>query len=194
MDPTAAFGLVCGIIQVIDFSTKVVKKCHELYRDGVLPEHKEAEEMASHLTDLRAKLDVSDGIVGKDLLDLGSKCSSTAQELVTELEKMKVDGPHRKRQVVRKTLKIMLKGSPIDRIQKRLDEYQQHLDSKILVDLRFVHHHSPPNSSVSTCTLPWDFNISSIRRHTLVCKWVSWRPGRKALGLAQASWILFRNH
>ena len=140
MDPLTAFSLVCGIIQVIDFSTKVVKKCHELYRDGVSSEHKEAEEMANHLTDLRAKLDFPDESVGKDLLNLGSKCSSTAEELITELENMKVSGPHRKRQVARKTLKSMLKGSPIDRIQKRLDEYQKYLDSKILVDLRFVHH------------------------------------------------------
>ena len=141
MDPTAAFGLVCGIIQVIDLSTKVVKKCHELYRDDVLPEHKEAEEMAHHLTGLRAKLDLPNESVGRDLLDLGAKCSSTAQELIAELEKMKVDGPHRKRQVLRKTLKIMLRGSAIDRIQKRLDEYQKHFDSRVLVDLRFVSYH-----------------------------------------------------
>ena len=122
MDPYAAFSLVCGIIQLVDFSTKVVNKCHELYRDGVSSENKEAEEMANHLTDLRAKLDFPDEGVDKDLLYLGSKCSSTAKELVAELDKLRVIGPHRKRQVARKALKIMLKGSPIDRIQKRLDE------------------------------------------------------------------------
>ena len=140
MDPTVAFGLVCGIIQVIDFSTKVVKKCHELYRDGASSENKEAEEMANHLTDLRAKLDFSDESVGKDLLDLGSKCSSTAQELVAELEKLRINGPHRKRQSLNKSFKAMLKKKDMEKIQKRLEGYQKLLDSRILVDLRFVHY------------------------------------------------------
>ena len=139
MDPYVAFSLVCGIIQLVDFSTKVVKKCHELYRDGVSSENKEAEEMVSHLTELRAKLDFTKESVGEDLLDLCSKCSSTAEELVAELEKLKVDGPHRKRQSLNKSLKAMLKRNDMEKIQKRLEGYQKLLDSRILVDLRFVH-------------------------------------------------------
>ena len=139
MDPSAAFSLVCGIIQVIDFSTKVVKKCHELYREGVLSENKEAEEMANHLTDLRAKLEFPDESVDKDLLDLGSKCSSTAKDLVAELEKLKVDERHRKRQSLNKSFKAIWKKNSMEKIQKRLEGYQKLLDSRILVDLRFVH-------------------------------------------------------
>ena len=140
MDPYVAFSLVCGIIQLVDFSTRVVKKCHELYRDGVSSENKEAEEMASHLTDLRAKLDFTNESVGEDLLDLGSKCSSTAEDLVAELEKLKVDGRHRKRQSLSVSFKAVLKRNSMDKIQKRLEEYQKLLDSRILVDLRFVCH------------------------------------------------------
>ena len=140
MDPSAAFSLVCGIIQVIDFSTKVVKKCHELYRDGVSSEKKDAEEMANYLTDLRGKLEFPDESVDKDLLDLGSKCSSTAQELVAELEKLKVNGPHRRQQSLNMSFKAFLKRNSMDKIQKRLEGYQRLLDSRILVDLRFVHY------------------------------------------------------
>ena len=187
MDPTAAFSLACGIIQVVDFSAKVVKKCHELYREGVSSENKEAEEMASNLTDLRAKLDFSDESVGTELLDLGSNCSRTAEELIAELEKLKVDGPHRKRQVARKTLKIMLKGSPIDRIQKRLDEYQKHLDSKILVDLRFVHHDNLLHFSVSVCILPCGSMNFSVKRPAIVDNMLRLCPNWKTIRLAQAS-------
>ena len=167
MDPTAAFSLVCGIIQVIDFSSKVAKKCHELYRDGVSSEHKEAEEMASHLIDLRAKLELPDESVGKDLLDLGSKCSSTAEELIAELEKLKIDGSHTKRQVARKAFKIMRKGSSIDHIQKRLAEYEKHLDSRVLFELRFVDlydHHFIINDYISHLSL----KIPFLRRSNLV--------------------------
>ena len=124
---------------MIDFSTKVVKKCHELYRDGVSSENKDAEEMANHLTELRGKLEFPDESVDKDLLDLGSKCSSTAKELVAELEKLKVDERHRKRQSLNKSFKAILKKNSMEKIQKHLEGYQRLLDSRILVDLRFVH-------------------------------------------------------
>lgn len=142
MDPLSAFSLTCGVIQVIDFSTKAAKKCHELYRDGASSDNKEIEDMAKYLTGLRTNLDLTDGGGVDNLLDLGSKCSTTAEELVAELEKMRVDGPRRKRQAVKKTFKAMLKRNPIDDIQKRLEEYRKLLDSTILVDLRFVHHQS----------------------------------------------------
>ena len=118
----------------------MVKKCHELYRGGVSSEHEEAEEMANHLTALRAKLDLPDESVDKDLLDLGSKCSSTAKELIAELEKLKVDERHRKRQSLNKSFKAILKKNSMEKIQKRLEGYQKLLDSRILVDLRFVHY------------------------------------------------------
>lgn len=139
MESFAAFSLACGIIQVVDFSSKVLKKCHELYRDGVSSEHREIEEMARHLTDLCANLDLSDQCGDNELTDLGSKCSRTAEELVVELGKMKVHGPHRKRLAFKKTLRAVFKGNTVDDIQKRLREYQKTLDSRILVDLRLVH-------------------------------------------------------
>ena len=153
MEPSTAFSLVCGIIQIIDFSAKVAKKCHELYRDGVSSEHTEAEEMAGHLTDLCAKLDFSDESVGKDLLELGSNCSSTAKELVAKLENMKVDGPHMKRKSLKMTLKAVLKRNSMDVIQKRLEGYQKLLDSRILVDLRSVY--CQKSSSISPIVCVW---------------------------------------
>lgn len=56
MDPLTAFSFVWGIIQVVAFGTKVVKKCREVYKDGSLLETEDIEEMAKHLTDLRTGL------------------------------------------------------------------------------------------------------------------------------------------
>ena len=138
MDAFAAFSLACGIIQVVDFSTKVVKRCHELYRDGASAENKEIEEMAKHLTILHTNLDLSHHGGDEDLMDLGSKCSSTARQLIAELAKMKVIGPHKTRQALKKTVRGMFKGNAVDDIEKRLGEYRKLLDSRILIDLRFV--------------------------------------------------------
>lgn len=141
MDPLTAFSLVSGVFQVVDFSTKVVKKCHELYKDGVSSENQEVEEMAKHLTDLHTNLDLRDRGGMDDLLDLGSKCSQTAQKLIAEVRTFNVNGPHRKRQAVGKTIKAIWRKIAMDEIQKRLEDHQKLLDSSILVDLRFVHYH-----------------------------------------------------
>lgn len=50
MDPLTAFSLACGVIQIVDFGTKVVQQCRELYKDGSLSEYVDVEEMAKHLT------------------------------------------------------------------------------------------------------------------------------------------------
>ncbi len=104
MDPLTAFSLVCGIVQLVDFSTEVVEKCRELCKDGTSSENKDLEEMATQLTGLYTNLDLTTQEDTEELLDLGSKCSQTAQELVTALQKLKVDGPQRKPQVFGKAI------------------------------------------------------------------------------------------
>lgn len=140
MDPFTAFSLVCGIIQVVDAGTKLAKKGLELYKDGVTCENTELEEMATCLTGLRTSLDLADRGDKDELWRFGVKCSDTAQELVAELENLKVHGPKTKRQSLGKTFMVLRKKTAIHDIQKRLDDYRELLDSLILVDLRFVHH------------------------------------------------------
>ena len=146
MDPITVFSLVCGVIQIVDTSMEVAKKCRELYKNGASSEDREIENMAKHLTDLYGNLDPRAQGGPGELQDLCSKCSNTAQQLCTEVQKLKVNGPHRKREAVVKTVKAVWKRSVIEGIQKQLDGYQKLLDSNILVDLRFVPHQSlfPP--------------------------------------------------
>lgn len=122
MDPFNAFSLACGIIQIIDFSIKVAKKCHELYKDGASPENEEVEDMVKHLTDLHENVDLTDQGGLDELIDLRLKCSNTAKELIAEMKKLKVSGRHRKRQVIAKTFKAMWNKSAIEDIQKRFVE------------------------------------------------------------------------
>lgn len=59
MDPLTAFSLACGVIQVVDFSTKLLSKSREIYKNGSLVENKEIESMAKNLTNLRTDLNIS---------------------------------------------------------------------------------------------------------------------------------------
>ncbi len=158
MDPVATFSLVCGVIQIVDFSTKAVKQCREIYKNGSLSENEEIEDMARHLADLRTNLDLGDQSRRDDVLDLGSKYSSTAQDLVAELGKLNVKGPHGKIQAVKKTFQSVWRRKAIDAIQKRLDEYRKILDTRILIDLRFVLYRDVCLRS-EAAPLIWPFEI-----------------------------------
>ena len=150
MDPLTAFSLACGVIQVVDFSTKVVVKFREIYKTGASSENKEIESMAKHLTDLFTDLGNSASAVPNlgpmprlyhddlDLQKLAQQCSETAKELVVETQKFSIQGQPRKRDVIPKAFKEVWKKKRIDDIQRRLELYCRTLDTRILIDLRFV--------------------------------------------------------
>ena len=149
MDPLTAFSLACGVIQVVDFSTKVVVKCREIYKDGASSENKEIESLAKHLKDVYMELDSANAVVkpgpmfqlhrdDQDLQKLAQQCSETAKELITQLQKLKIQGQPRKRDVLRRTVKVVWKKSAIEDIERRLEHYRRTLDTRILINLRFV--------------------------------------------------------
>ena len=144
MDPLTAFSLACGVIQVVDFSIKVLAKCKEIHDHGALSEHQEVEEITKHLTDLRIDVSPSQGSgttqtpYERDLLELAKTCSATAEQLVAKFQTLKVEGPHKKRQAIFKGVKALRERKEIHNIEKRLDGYRSVLDTKILVNLRFV--------------------------------------------------------
>ena len=146
MEAIAAFSLACNVIQVVHCGIDVVSKCRELCTEGSLSEYEPLEHMANHLTGLRNALDFplahrnQNICQGQDqaLLDLAERCSITAEELSGELQKLKVKGPHRKRQIIRNSAIYLWKNSSIEKIQARLDEYRKILDSRILIGIRSV--------------------------------------------------------
>lgn len=149
MDPLTAFSLACNVIQVVDFSTKIVVTCRELYKDGASSKNQEIESMTKHLTDLFTGLDFTNTVTSpgaashlyhddQDLLKLAQQCSGTAIELIGELEKLRTQSQQKKRDALRKAIKVLRKGGAIKDIQKRLEQHRRALDTRILINLRFV--------------------------------------------------------
>ena len=144
MDPLTAFSLACGVIQVVDFSIKVLAKCKEIHDHGALSELQEVEDITKHLADLRTDVSPPQGLGTtqtpgeRDLRELAKTCSATAEQLVAKLQTLKIEGPHKKRQAIQKTVKALRQRREIHDIEKRLDSYRSVLDTKILVNLRFV--------------------------------------------------------
>ena len=152
MEAIAAFGLACNVIQVVDFSTKVAAKCKELYKDGASSENKDIESMAKHLTDLSTGLKSPSAVQRpgsvphscqdeqdlQDLQELAQKCSGTATELIGEIQKLCIHDRRKKRDVLRKAVKVIWEKDAIEDIQKRLEKYRSALDTRILINLRSV--------------------------------------------------------
>ena len=149
MDPITAFSLTCGVIQVVDFSTKILSKSQQIYKYGATTENQEIESMTSHLTDLSTGLKLSVTTKSpastsplynddQELLKLAEQCSETATELIHELQKLGIAGRQRKRDAFRKAFQMIWKKSGIERIQSSLEQYRRTLDTRILINLRFV--------------------------------------------------------
>ena len=149
MDPLTAFSLTCGVIQVVDFSTKIVVRCRQIYKDGATPENKEIKSMAEHLTDLATDLKLPSILQNpgsanqlyhddQELLRLAEQCSMTATELTDEVQKLSIQGRQRKRDAFRMAVKVVWKNDATENIQKRLERYRQTLDTRILISLRSV--------------------------------------------------------
>lgn len=141
MDPLSTMSLACNIIQVVDFSTKVVNGCRQLYKDGALSGNNDVEAMTKYHTSLRNHLDVPSQRSPDELLKLGRKVSDTAEDLIKELQKLKIKQPRKKREVASKVFKTLWKKETIDEIWGRLCDYRKILDTHILVDLRCVNVH-----------------------------------------------------
>ena len=159
MDPLTALSLACNVIQVIDFSAKIVTKCKELYIDGASAKNKEIESMAKYLANISTDLRIPETFRSADsaqqecqedekILELAQQYSETANELICELQKLAIKGTRRKRDAVLKAVKETWNKTIIEGIEHRLEQHRKTLNTLILIDLRYVRF----PSTVLVCT------------------------------------------
>lgn len=71
----------------------------------------------------------------EQLIEISTKCSATAKELLDELGKLKLDSQGSLRQLIRKSLRTMRRKSFISEVESKLEKYQHTLDTCILTRL-----------------------------------------------------------
>ena len=59
MEAIAAFALACNVVQVVDFSLKIVSKYKEIYNEGTTLGHQDLDYKAKHLAEMSEKLNES---------------------------------------------------------------------------------------------------------------------------------------
>ena len=149
LDPLSAFSLASSIVQIIDFSIKLIEHGHELYDKGALAKNSELEQATEDLTLLSEALASSPklGLDGKQipynsdevaLQELAQSCQTLGQELLSILETLKPQKPRNGIESFRKAVKAIEKSGKIESLERRLSKLQDQVNTRILAILRYV--------------------------------------------------------
>ena len=106
MEPLTALSLASNIIQVVDFSIRLVSKGYKIYKsaDGTLAEYVDAEAVTNSLHILNGRLQrsvkdsIRNGPLSEDeqsLMNLCANCERVANELLARFDRVKVTGKYR---------------------------------------------------------------------------------------------------
>lgn len=145
MDIVTALGLAASVAQLVEVSWKIVSKSQEIYKNGVLPEHRDTQTVTADLQMINNKLlafletaEKADNLSDDDMA-LRQLCESSnriATELVQRLSTIKPNDEHRSWKSIRQALKSVWIKSELDETAARLQTYRTQLNSRILLSLR----------------------------------------------------------
>ncbi|XMA20696.1 hypothetical protein WAI453_013487 [Rhynchosporium graminicola] len=166
MDPLTALSLASNVIQLIDFSSRIVSNCRGIYKsvDGALPEHQELELVTEDVLRLSKKLrnqrsekpgtfGLEPGKSRREFSDehsrtleqeiahkaLSDMCISVSEELLLRLAKHKFTGGssgQRKWKSFREALETVWSKKDLDALASRLDQLKTEISLHILVTLK----------------------------------------------------------
>jgi len=148
LDPISALSLAAAVVQFVDFSSKLVSKGYHLYHSvgGALPQNLELEAVASELSQLATRLRYHDrsgdltklSKEEKSLDAMSEQCTNIADELLSRLEKLKVEkgAKHRAWKSFRQALKSVWNKDELDELSERLLGYRDQLQFQILLSMK----------------------------------------------------------
>ena len=149
LDPLSALGLAGNVIQLVDFSWKLLSRTNSLYKasDGASLENREMGMIANDLSRLTNRMHVSLQVTTRSamltadeegLRDLSEACEGVARELLAALDKLRAKGKHQKWESFRKALVAVWSKEKVADIMERLSAFRSQLDTHVLLSLRSV--------------------------------------------------------
>ena len=152
LGPLTAVSLASSVVQLVDFSIKVVTGSIELYHsaNGSNTERSDLEAKTARICNLAERVDVppepsnyvsSGPTDSRELGELAKTCKSVASDLIAVLGDLKVKrpaGPGRKWESFQKAVAALTPWNKdkIASLDKRLSRLQQDIFSQILIMLR----------------------------------------------------------
>ncbi|KAF2815966.1 uncharacterized protein BDZ99DRAFT_514589 [Mytilinidion resinicola] len=150
MDPFTSLSLATSIIQIVDFSLKLVSKGHDIYKNGSITSFDQAKSIANDLTGLTQSLtgpldsiSNSKAHLSDDELKLSNLATETgqiAQELITLVEHLtRHGGKANPWKSFRQALDTVWSKTKIAEIIDTLNAFRNELILRVVVSLKFDH-------------------------------------------------------
>jgi hypothetical protein len=138
MDPLTAFGFAANLLQFVDFGTKILSTGSELYKskNGTLQANEQLDLVAVEIVEVTSKLFHDHGL-GSNFQRLCSEAISLGNEIVTRLDKLKVNGKHKKWESFRQAVVVAFTKDDLQDMMTRLSRLRETLQTRILLSLRY---------------------------------------------------------
>ena len=144
MDPLSALSLASNIVQLVDVATRVVSASFELYSPDGISINGELECVMSDLVKICSALEQPQHQIDEQrssiselqLIPLSKSCRTLGEELLTVLNSLKVESPHKKWQSFRQALKAVWKEKEIHRYKERISNLRSEISLRLIGILR----------------------------------------------------------
>lgn len=147
MDPLSILSLAGSVIQLIDFSSKLVSKGYKIYNsaNGLLIDYADLSSAATHLLRLNEQLKQS--VAGNSrirnpdpthttLLEVCDSCTLVARQLITAIDQLRVRGRRTRWKSVRQAFKSIYGQHVINEMKAKLESHRKVLDTCLLLALK----------------------------------------------------------
>ena len=141
-DPLSALAIAGNVIQFVDFTTRLISRATEIYRNDVLVEYAGIKVAAEQLRKLEIDLQTdardfealaNNGELQKkavplnNLIEAHSNCVECAKVVIAAVDKLKVSGAKRKWKSFRLALNSVIGDNQLENANRRLSEARQQL-------------------------------------------------------------------
>ncbi|KAF2803249.1 uncharacterized protein BDZ99DRAFT_576168 [Mytilinidion resinicola] len=154
MDPLSALSVASGVIQIVDFSAKVISRTREIYlsADGALEENSFLEDATANLSELSTELteEIRQTVWGfrskgsgfgrksadEQLIQLAKDSRMVATNLLEKLDRVKRKKDGGKRNALNQGIRSILEQKEVSGLADRLDQIRKQVDTALLLSLR----------------------------------------------------------
>ena len=156
MEPFAALGLATSIIQIVDFSGRIISRGKEIYHspDGTLKIHTVLKEAAKNLHELSLGLieDISvpevpfskvcrtkrgeKSVAEEQLLELSAQTKEITDKIIGAIQRIEVDDVGKMWKSIDQAFRSVWSQKELESLEARLDNIRKQINTALLFSLR----------------------------------------------------------
>lgn len=144
MEPFAALSLAAGIVQFVDFSSRLIHSAKEIHQsaNGITEESKSLESVVKEMRSLSLRLDPpvtgEQGDDEKALRRLAAECRILSDQIQELLKSILPEDPTCRRQSLISALKGVWKDKEKQELERRLDSCRGQLELQLSFMMRYA--------------------------------------------------------